>query len=104
VLAQVRRHELLEPPRQRAAEDTDRDGPRLQRRELADAARRVVERPQAAGGVLGERATRLRRQHAAPDAGEQGRAQQLLELADLLPAPGSLVDSMARECGLEACR
>ena len=45
---------------------------------------RVLERAQAAGGVLGERAAGVGGDDAAPGADEQVGAERPLELADLL--------------------
>ena len=78
------RHQLLEPPRRRGAERAERHAAAAHRRELTDAARRVLERAQAAGRVLGEGVARVGRDDAAPRPDEQVGAQRALELADLL--------------------
>jgi len=84
VAAQERRDELVQPPRRRAPEHAERDGPAAQRGELADAVGGVLHGAQAAGGVLGEGAARLGHRDAAPCADEEVTAERLLELADLL--------------------
>ena len=82
--AQERDHQLVHAPRRGLAEDADGDRAAADRGELADAAGGVLDRPQGAGGVLGEGAARLGGDHAAARAHEQVRAERLLELADLL--------------------
>ena len=82
--AQERGHQLVHPPRRRLAEDADGDRAAADRGELADAAGGVLDRPQGAGGGLGEGATGLGGHHAASGAHEEVGAERLLELADLL--------------------
>jgi hypothetical protein len=84
VALQEGRHDRLEPPRRRGAKRAQRHTPAAHRREFADAARRVLERAQALGGVLGERVAGVGGDDAAPGADEQVSAQRALELADLL--------------------
>src|SRR5918994_2160444 len=100
VVAQERRRELLEAPGERPAEDADRDRAAVQRGELADAARCVLERAQAARRGLGEHTARLRRDDAAAGADEQVGAEQQLELADLL-GDGRLRDAQRARGGGE---
>ena len=94
------RHELLEPPRRRGAERAERHSPAAHRRELADAARGVLERAQAVGGVLGEGVAGVGREHAAAGADEQVGAERALELADLL-RDGGLGDAQRLGRGAE---
>jgi hypothetical protein len=65
VAAQEAGHDLVDAPRRRTAEDAEGDGSGPERRELTDAACGVFDGAQAAGGVLGERATGFRRPDAA---------------------------------------
>ena len=98
--SQERRDHLLEPPRRRGAERAERHLAAAHRGELADAARRVLERAQARGGVLGEGVPGVGRDDAAPGAHEQVGAERVLELADLL-GDGGLRDPQGVRRGAE---
>lgn len=81
---QERGDDLVDAPGGGPTEDAEGDGPSAQRREFADAARRILDSAEAADGVLREGPPRIRGNDAAARADEQVRAERLLELADLL--------------------